>query len=168
MFTNVTIMAVLLLGWCITAQAQVGVCPAGTIPNGTQTSAMECAPDPDYQVQQQPAPPPPVWADRWGATAAALPTSPRAFGAANDMPTRSAAEAAALAQCESKPQLHCHIDQIYHNQCYALTWGEEQAMGGIAPTLEEAKHLSLDGCKAHGNKQCIPYYSACSYPVRIR
>jgi hypothetical protein len=160
---------VLLLGWSITAHAQVGACPPGTIPNGNQYNMMSCAPDPNYDRQsQQPAPPPPIWVDRWGATAGAVPSSLPAFGAAADMPTKAAAEAAAVAKCEATPNAKCYADVTYHNQCYAETWGEKAPVGYTAPTLSEAKALSMESCKAHGNKQCIPYYSACSLPIRIQ
>jgi hypothetical protein len=149
------------------AHAQVGACPPGTIPNGNQYNAMSCAPAPNYNQQQQEVPPPPVWVDQWGATAAGTLASP-AFGAAANMPSKAEAEAEAVAKCESAPNLHCHVDQVYHNQCFAETWGEKTPMGGIAPTLTEAMRLSMEACKAKGNHQCIPYYSACSYPIRIQ
>ena len=164
---SASLLGLVLLGWGAAAHAQVGVCPAGTIPNGTQTSAMECAPDPDYQAQQQPGPPPPVWQDRWGATAAALPGTTPAFGAASNMPSKLAAEQAAIAKCEATPGTSCAIDQAYYNACFAEAWGPKSTAGYVDSTLESARELAMQACEAKGQK-CVPYYSACSYPVRIQ
>ena len=161
------LLGLILLSWGVAAHAQVGVCPAGTIPNGTQTSAMECAPDPDYQTQQQPAPPPPVWADRWGSTAGALPGTRPAFGAASNMPSEESAKQAAIAECEATPGTHCETDQVYYNACFGEAWGPKSPVGYIAGTLDAARRLSMQACEAKGQK-CVAYYSACSLPVRIQ
>ena len=168
MYKRMIWAGLLLIIWVTTAHAQVGVCPAGTIPNGTQTSAMECAPDPDYQAEQQPAPPPPVWVDRWGAVADAD-DPPSAFGASTDMPSEASAKNLALLNCEATPGAHCRILLAYRSQCVAVTAGDKiPAIVYGAPTVQEAKRLSMNRCTADGNHECIPYYSACSYPVRIQ
>jgi hypothetical protein len=169
MFQKTIWLAALLLGWSCVTYAQVGACPPGTIPNGNQYNAMSCAPAQNYNQQQQDAPPPPVWVDQWGASAGAMPGDPPAFGAAANMPSKAAAEAAALSKCEEATlNTKCGVDYVYHNSCLAITWGDKVTMNYTAATLTEAKYLSMESCKAHGNKQCIPYYSACSYPIRLQ
>lgn len=156
---------VLLLGWSAFAHAQQPTVDCVPIQGqGWQG----CAPMNNPQQTQQPMSPPPVWADRWGAIASAVPPSPPAFGASANMPSEESARADALAKCEATPSAKCGVEVTYHNQCFAETWGEKTPVSDTAATLDEAIKLSMAYCKAQGNTQCIPYYSACSYPVRVQ
>lgn len=155
-----------LMSWCVVTHAQIPTVDCVPIQGqGWQG----CAPTGNNNQQsQQPTAPPPRWADRWGAIASAIPPSPPAFGASANMPSEEAAKAAALAKCEATPNAECGVETTYHNQCFAETWGEKTPVSDTAATLDEAIKLSMAYCKAQGNLQCIPYYSACSYPVRVQ
>lgn len=151
------------------AHAQVGNCPAGTIPNGDQRSPGACVPDPSYTQQpQRPLTPPPIWVDHWGAIALAEPGSPPAFGASANMPSKEKAKAAAMAECQATPHATCKIHTTYRNQCIALVKGNSTSMPMGGSTREDAESHSREKCKSLGNTECTLYYAACSYPVRIQ
>lgn len=164
-------ICVLLLGWSVAAHAQVGVCPEGMIPNGDQYNPGNCVPDPSYnpaEQSQRPTAPAEVWADRWGAIATGTPGTPAAFGASTGMSNENDAKVAALAQCQATPNAVCKIHITYRNECVALVYGEKRWIPETGLTKQLATQKSWGQCKAFGNTQCIPYYSARSLPVRVQ
>lgn len=167
MLIRMLILSAALLGWSGVVRAQVGACPPGTIPNGTQSNMTQCAPDPSYQQQpQQPIQPSPVWSDRWGAIASGDSAAP-AFGAVTGLRSKRAAQAAAIAKCQGQNGPKCSIFTTYRNQCVAVVTGNNVAISAGAATLDEATQLAMNKCKSK-DSECHVYYTGCSYPVRVR
>jgi hypothetical protein len=148
-----------------------GGCPPGEYPitgQGWQT----CNPIPGYAqnqgqaAPQQPQPPPPMWATRWGAVATYEPNG--SLGTSVNMTTQSSAESAALTNCESKHGSTCKIQLSYHNQCTAMSVSDKGYNVGSAATVAQAAQTSLKICRDSGDPNCRIYYTACSLPVRIQ
>lgn len=168
MLVKILVLSLAILLWSYAAHAQVGNCPAGTIPNGDQRSPGACVPDPSYNQQQRPSAPPQIWVDHWGAIATGKPGSPPAFGASTDTQSEHAAKAAAVAKCQETANAVCEVHITYRNECVALVFGEKRWKPAADLTKEAATKKSMAECKAYGNSQCELYYSACSYPTRIQ
>jgi hypothetical protein len=136
------------------------------IPGGGNPSCVP--PDVFYNSLPPGAPIPdlgPQWETRWGAVA----MGGGGFGAITDMPSKRKAHKAALAQCKkSGGGNQCKVSISYYNQCAAVAAGDNSATGGgYAPITETANKLATEQCQKTGGI-CRIYYSACSYPVRIR
>ncbi|WP_425478316.1 DUF4189 domain-containing protein [Frateuria defendens] len=117
-------------------------------------------------VRQHAAPIQAVWADRWGAIA--MDGNTGEAGTVVGYATQSEAVSAAIGDCSSKGAKNCKPLLIYHNQCAAVAQSTEGALNASgAPTLDEAKSLSIERCGQHGGK-CNVVYSDCSYPVRVK
>lgn len=154
-----------IMSWCVLAHAQTPT--VDCVPVQGQ-GWQGCAPIGNSQQPQQREPPPPRWADRWGAIASANPGSPPAFGASNNRPSEDSAKKSALADCRATPNAKCSVETTYHNQCFAEVWGEKTPVSSTGGSLAAAIKASMEYCRAKGNTQCKLYYSACSYPVRIQ
>lgn len=163
MSTKMFFVFAVLMGWCALAYAQT---PASDCIPIQGQGWQGCAPIGNNRQSQQPMPPPPRWVNRWGAFASGVSGSP-GFGAAVNRSSKRAAEEAALADCRVKSNA-CKIQRTYHNQCIALTLGNETAASDTGATLEEADERSMKDCKSTGDSQCHLAYSACSYAVRIQ
>jgi len=147
-----------------------GNCPEGYYPIGTpqgQSGPQGCAPIPGYDNNLQSTQPQskPQWIDRWGAIATDGPGG--SFGAAINMPDRSSAENAALAECHSKRGSTCAIETWYRNRCAVMIIGDNSHISVNATTLPEAVEMGMKKCN-DSDTNCHIYYSDCSLPVRIQ
>lgn len=147
-----------------------GGCPPGMIP-ASGTDINSCVPIPpgyysnQQQAQPQP-PPPPRWADQWGAIA--TDSANGILGTATNLPSRSSAENAALADCQSKHGSTCKIQLSYGNQCAAMLVGAKVYNTNAGDTADEAIKKGIKMCTDAGDTLCRVYYSACSLPQRIQ
>lgn len=160
-------LPLLLLGADAPVRAENG-CPYGYTPWRVPIlSLSDCAPIVDDAPARRPAEP--VWATRWGAVAIGDTTKGGGVGTSVDRKSRREAENAAIKTCESTAGgSDCRADVFsYHNQCVALSWGFSTYVLFTAATLDQAADGATRRCTAR-NEGCRLYYSACSYPVRIR
>ncbi|MFI8034841.1 DUF4189 domain-containing protein [Acinetobacter sp. ABJ_C3_5] len=155
------VLSVIFLG----VSSSIYACPAGMVelPGGV------CLP-PDHQnspLNNLPSasPPPPVWADRWGAIATDGETG--SLGISVDMTSKRKAVKAALADCQSKGGANCELDVAYYNQCAAMVLGSKKYYTAHAPTKEGAISIGMGNCSKGGNTNCHAYYSGCSTAVRV-
>jgi hypothetical protein len=111
----------------------------------------------------QPPDPGPQWGTRWGAIAA----GDGAFGAANQVKSKRKAQSEALKQCRAKGGQKCKVSIAFDNQCGAIAWGDEFYATAGESTLESASKKALEFC-GKNTKNCEIFYSACSYPERLR
>lgn len=164
------IIAVALVLFPMTGFAE-GRCPPGQYPIGDDR-APGCAPIPGAggEAAGTGAPVPTgKWETRWGAVvedAENLST-----GASVSMKTRRQAVSAAEAECRKVGGKKCKLRLAYYNQCVAIADpdsrqianGGGKSMAVSAQTLERAKAMALDQCKAtDGGQTCVIAYSACS------
>ena len=167
MIFRVTAVSLLAYGaMTFDLRAEGGVCPPGYYPISSP-GFTNCAPIPGGgNGGSRPAPrDEPVWKTQWLSIA----FGKNGFGAATDMPSKKKAETAALAQCRDIGGIECYINMTTHNQCIAVARGGVTAPSAGADGLEEAQSLALAECaKDKRNGNCELYYSACSYPVRVR
>jgi hypothetical protein len=112
----------------------------------------------------QPPDPGPQWSTRWGAIAVA---GGGVVGTSNQRPSKRKAESEALKQCKAKGGQTCKISLAFRNQCAAIAWGDAAYTSIGSPTLEDASKKAMQGCR-EDTQNCEVYYSACSYPERIR
>jgi hypothetical protein len=151
-----------------------GECPPGmfpTNPPGAQ-GPVGCAPIPGYnnnQQQKQFRPPPPQWESRWGAIATdfAHHSAGAGAGSAVDKLSKSEAELAAVAECQSNGGSNCKIEVAYDNECAAMVVGDEIHSATADTTIEKAIQSSMKTCRG-ADINCHVYYSACSLPIRIQ
>ena len=162
---------VALLAACSGLHAE-GNCPPGYYQTGAaqgQAGPQGCAPIPDNTNAEgsslSPSPPPPEWQDRWGAIATDGPGGH--LGASKNAMSRSVAEAEALESCSSKGGSKCQIENTYANACVVMVVGDVGHNSSSAPTLGEAINLGMDTCH-RSDSHCQVFYSACSFPVRVR
>ena len=147
-------------------RAEGGVCPLGYYPISSP-GFTNCAPIPGGgNTGSRPAPrDEPVWKTRWLSIA----FGKDGFGAATDRPSKREAEKVALAQCRGMGGTQCSINMTTSNQCIAVARGGVTAPSASAYELNEAEDIALKECgKDKRNSNCELYYSACSYPVRVR
>ena len=148
-------------------KAEGGTCPPGYYPFNSP-GVMGCAPMPGNGGEDSgdwPTEPAPKWKTQWIAIA----YGNNGFGAAPDMPSKGKAEKAALAQCREMGGIDCHINMTTYNQCVAVVGGGHTASSAGAADLETAESSAMGDCKGDSeNTSCEVYYSACSYPVRVR
>jgi hypothetical protein len=111
----------------------------------------------------QPPDPGPQWSTRWGAIA----TANGAFGTANNLSSARKAEKAALKQCKANGGKDCRVTLSFGNQCAALAWGSTVNSTKPAGDLSQAEANAMASCNA-ATQNCKVFYSACSYPQRIR
>jgi Domain of unknown function (DUF4189) len=147
-------------------RAEGGVCPPGYYPISSP-GFTNCAPIPGGGNSGSTLAPhdEPVWKTQWLSIA----FGKNGFGAATEMPSKRKAEQVALAQCRDMGGTQCHINMTTYNQCIAVARGGVTAPSAGAHELEEAKALALAECeKDDRNSYCELYFSACSYPIRVR
>jgi hypothetical protein len=143
------------------AWSQQMMCPPGSVPiGGGNAGWVGCSPVPGSTVAPNPGP---AWSTRWGAIA----TANGAFGTANAMSSARKAEKMALKQCKGKGGKDCRVTLSFANQCAALAWGAAVNTTQPAGDLPEAEALALRTCSER-TQNCKVFYSACSYPQRIR
>ncbi|WP_431635328.1 DUF4189 domain-containing protein [Dyella sp. KULCS107] len=149
-----------------------GNCPPGYYPIGApngQAGPQGCAPIPGYSASPQgPAPitaPPPRWESRWLAVATDAPNG--VLGTALDLPTRNAAESAAMQDCVNKGGTECEISLSLGNGCAALAAGKTGFNVRGGETEDEARTRAMKTCDA-ATTGCAVYFSACSPPVRVQ
>jgi hypothetical protein len=156
-----------LLSIAMDARAEGGTCPQGYYPVNTP-GVMGCAPIPGSgsdRSSSAPRDPGPQWQTRWLSVV----FGNNGFGAAVDMPSKRKAENAALAQCRAMGGTACYVNMTTYNQCIAVARGGHTAPSAGAHDQETAESLAIRECmKDAKNANCEIYYSACSYPVRIR
>ena len=154
----------LSLLWGGLAQAQ---CPPGMYPfQFAPNQPASCAPIPGSGNQQAPQPSPPQWERRWGAIAADV---PKGFvGTVTDLPSKSQAQRAALADCAAKGGSACKLQSTYDNECISMVVGSKVFNIAAGDTQNTANQSAMQTCSATGDPSCRVYYSACSLPVRIR
>jgi hypothetical protein len=142
-----------------------GRCPDGYFPIGGGDAGWEgCAPMGPIEDERPRQENGPQFASRWGAIA----TADGAFGVAKDAETRVDAVALAVAQCDKEsPQARCSERAVYFDQCIALAWGDTMNVASRSPDIVDAERSALAGC-AEKTANCRIFYSACSYPERIR
>jgi hypothetical protein len=144
-----------------------GGCPPGQIPHsGTDTSS--CGPIPGYNpnpaATQQQAPAA-LWHSTWGAIA--TDADKGSLGTVTGLPDRSAAESAAVADCQSKGGITCKINASYSNQCVAMVMGDKAYNFNVDTVMDKAVKAGLKTCSAV-DTHCHVYYSTCSAPVQIQ
>ena len=137
-----------------------GNCPSGYYPIGGGSAGWEgCAPGSTEETD-----PVEEWESRWGAIA----TGDGLFGAHEGASSKSRAEKLALRQCQGGQKgRKCKIKVFYHDQCAALAWGDGGAIAFRSPDKSDAEQSAVAACSQH-TTDCELYYSACSYPERIR
>jgi len=157
-----------LLGASVAAHAE-GACPRGMIDVGQQCSHGVCSPvcAPYSQQQQAPRPPPPQWADRWGAIATDEPRG--VLGSVTGMPSEAAAKEAAVADCKAKGGINCTQHMLaYANGCGAVVVGSKTFSIYASSTVAEVRAFGMKTCTDTGNVDCFVFFTACSPAVRIR
>lgn len=145
-----------------------GNCPDGYFPIGGGNAGWQgCAPMDSGSTNTQITPPDPgpYWQTRWGAIAADGSTG--TFGVSNDVASKRVAEKNAKAMCKSKGGRKCKLQSTFYNQCGALAWGDTHYSSFRAPDIDDAKKSAVEHCEKT-TTNCRVYYSACSYPVRVR
>lgn len=143
-------------------------CPHGTVPqqgNGWQGCAPVPGTGPTPATQTMPKE---VWEDRWGAIAANEDNIAAGIGSATGMKRKGQAERAALKECESKGIAGCKVKFAYYSQCAVIVWGDRGSTISGASSVERAEKIGLEECKSSGDTGCETFFSACSYPVRVR
>jgi Domain of unknown function (DUF4189) len=162
-------LAALLLcftGFCLPStslRAQQMACPPGSVPIGGGDAGWSSCSPVSGQGETTPPDPGPEWATRWGAIA----TANGAFGTANNFPIARKAEKAAMNRCQANGGKDCVITLSFANQCAALAWGSTVNSTKAAANIGEAEGNAMSTCNAEAGN-CKIYYSACSYPERIR
>ena len=159
----------LLLGLLIFFSGVVhgqAACPPGTIPYGAGHGQNVCGPDGSQQRSQQPAPPLPQWASRWGAIATALPQG--IVGVSTNLSSDNDATRAALSDCYSKGGTNCKIELSYGNQCIAMVAGNPGYSVDLGMTPITASEKGLKECTDAGFSNCHVIYTACSRSERIQ
>ncbi|WP_436870978.1 DUF4189 domain-containing protein [Acinetobacter courvalinii] len=158
---RLVVLSVMFLGLC----SSIYACPAGMVelPGGV------CLP-PDHQnspLNNLPSasPPPPVWADRWGAIAS---DGKGTYGIVSDMTSKRKASKAAIQECKNRGGGACNINLTYYNQCAAVGSNDINSFSYSAPTQAEAEQLALERCVKATSKKCDVYYSGCSTAVRVK
>ncbi len=145
-------------------------CPPGMEEYGAGVCGYSRSEEPAQQAPQQqaPQPPPPKWASRWGAIA--MDESPQhgSTGTSFNRPNRSAAEKAALKNCQSNGGTNCKIKSAYDNECVAIVMGNPGGYTVTDTTQDKATQAAMSSCSNHGNTNCHIYYTSCSLPVRIQ
>ncbi|WP_312056792.1 DUF4189 domain-containing protein [Acinetobacter courvalinii] len=157
---RLVVLSVMFLGLC----SSIYACPAGMVelPGGV------CLP-PDHQnspLNNLPSasPPPPVWADRWGAIAT---DGKGAFGIVRDMLSKRKAEKAAIQECTKRGGKGCFTEYFYNNQCVAVGSNDKTYHYARFPTEDEAKTIAVQKCQERSGEACVVFYSGCSMPVRV-
>jgi hypothetical protein len=167
------ILGLFLLTGGATAYAQSS-CPPGMVPYGTGTGVNMCGYDDSQQpANQQPAHaipqrPPEQWADHWGAIATYGPTV--SLGTSNDMPSKGAAEQAALDRCHAQHGSICSILTYYRNGCgvMVIDGPGKYYVADFGATLDEATRKTIQTCVGDGHQNCHVFYSGCSFPQRLQ
>jgi Domain of unknown function (DUF4189) len=158
-FVKLLVVA-MLMGFGPSLSAE-GNCPPGYYQTGA-TDFVGCAPLP-AQAGDEPADPGPKWASRWGAIA----TGKGAFGTANNLSSARKAKKAALKQCKENGGQNCKISISFGNQCAALAWSASWIDAAAATDVQQAEAKAIKEC-SDLTEVCKIYYSACSYPERVR
>jgi len=148
-----------------------GRCPDGYYPTGgADVGWYGCAPMDPVQSSDDAEPnsggdvDDSVWETRWGAIA----TADGAFGVANGMTSKRHAESQAMSDCKARSNgKPCKLKTAFYDQCAALAWGDEVNITFRSPDLQDAEQSAVQACSKH-TSNCQVYYSACSYPKRIR
>jgi hypothetical protein len=144
------------------AWSQQMMCPPGSVPiGGGNAGWVGCSPVPGSTVAPNPGP---AWSTRWGAIATA---NGGIVGVAEHSSSRKKAEKAAMKQCKAKRGRDCSISLSFGNQCGALAWGDTALYSTASGERASAETLALQKCSEH-TQSCKVFYSACSYPERIR
>jgi uncharacterized protein DUF4189 len=164
-------LGALMVLWCLSIGVHAeGNCPSGYYPIGGGPT-LGCAPIPDDGgasggSQWQPySAPEPVWEDRWGAIAGD--EAQGSLGFAAGLPSETAAQQSAMADCAAKGSVRCKIENSYKNGCTAMTFGDWGYNIASMSTLDQAIASGMENCKKN-DKNCKTAYRACSPPVRIR
>lgn len=159
--------ALALFSVAVEAWAEGGTCPQGYYPVDSP-GVMGCAPIPGGESEGYENPPPdpgPQWKTQWASIA----FGNNGLGVSTNMSSKRQAEKAALAQCREMGGTGCYINLTTYNQCVAVAGGGHTAPTAGAADQETAESMVMDDCrKDMKNTNCRIYYSACSYPVRIR
>jgi hypothetical protein len=111
----------------------------------------------------QPPDPGPQWSTRWGAIATATGT----FGTANNLSSKRKAQKEAMKRCKAQGGKDCSVLLSFYNQCGALVGGDTRTLAYGDAELAKAESGAMANCSA-ATQNCKLYYSACSYPERIR
>lgn len=160
-------LSLLFLGADAPARAENG-CPLGYTPwRVPMLSIDDCVPI--IYDDEPPAPREPVWENRWGAISIGSTATGGGVGMSVGRKSERQARNVAIKQCESTgggPVCRSRVF-AYHNQCVALSWGNKSYVVVSAATMNEATREATRDCNAR-TEGCRIYYTACSYPVRIR
>ena len=140
-----------------------GGCPPGMIPySGTDISS--CGPIPPNQGQQAP---PIRWETRWGAIA--TDSKYGSTGVSTGLPSKQAAEQAAIADCELRMKnAICEIEVAYDNKCVAMISGDHEYNTSINDTEAQAVAEGMKVCRDAKVSNCHVYYSGCSLPLQVQ
>lgn len=148
-------------------------CPAG-IPAGNNPLCLP--PDnpnspyhqPDSGASAAPSTPAIRWADRWGAIAVDKSQQSVGIGVSEMMTSERKAKASAIGDCRAKGGTQCKVVLAYYNQCGVLVAGDAGYTSMGSSTAEKAAKLGMEQCVKTGLSNCRVYYSACSFPERVR
>ncbi|WP_071924973.1 DUF4189 domain-containing protein [Luteibacter rhizovicinus] len=163
---SVISILVLILLTCGSVGHAEGGCPPGQYPQqgqGWQT----CVPIPTSDGAasgSQPVHVPSKWLEQWQAIA--TDTTKGIMGTSTDKVSWSAAEAAAIADCQSKGGASCKVEISYANGCVAMVFGDSYKNSKGGPNEAEAEKRAMDQCNTE-DKNCHVYYSACSLPIEV-
>jgi hypothetical protein len=149
--------------YCGVLHAEGGSCPDGFYPIGG-SGAQGCAPIAGYG-DSSPRDNEPRWESRW--IAFAVDDKDGVFGVGKDQPSKRAAEGKAMMQCSERGGHACRVFGATHDQCLALASGTKYINSYGSPNLADAENFALEECGKY-TMNCKIYYSACSYPGRIR
>ena len=141
-----------------------GGCPPGYYPSNIP-GVSGCAPIYSNADDADDQPEPDVkWQSRWGATA----LGGGGFGAASNQASSRSAKKLARQQClQANQGKGCNDIAVYSDQCVAVAAGQKLAITIRAPGKDVAERYAVAEC-AKVDTLCEVYYSACSFPVRIR
>jgi hypothetical protein len=143
------------------AWSQQMMCPPGSVPiGGGNAGWVGCSPVPGSTVTPNPGP---AWSTRWGAIAIAN----GVLGAAENASSKRKAEKEAVKHCKQQGGRQCAVVLSYYNQCGALAWGDTYARAYRHVDIPQAEAEAMKSCNSVTNN-CKVFYSACSYPERIR
>lgn len=104
------------------------------------------------------------WEKRWGAFVLDKKVG---LGVSKDMPSKQAAQSAAMEDCLRKGGMQCKTELVYSNQCGVIIEGDRTYNTARAATVEEATELGVSICN-RSDKNCQVYFSDCSHAALVK
>lgn len=161
---NKLLLAFLCMAIFYAGQALAQNCPYG-IPSAGNPFCVPPPTHPNSPNYQGDIPPPPIWADRWGAIAFDKNTG--IYGTSKEMANKRASEEAAIHACRQNGGEACRIHLSYYNQCGVIAWGETFATTASAGSIKEASERAIRNCNEE-TYGCGIVYSDCSMAKKVQ